>query len=306
MKHLLVTGASGLLGLNLALLAADEGYQVTGVVHHHPLHGAPFEALQADLGQPGAAARLYRQVRPDAIIHCAAVASLDAAEAEPAQAQNLNAVVPGSMAAEAAYRGLPFVQISTDAVFDGGRGDYTEEDTPKPLGIYARTKLAGELAVLVANPQALVARVVFYGWSLSGKRSLAEFFVNHLTAGQQVKGFTDIIFCPLLVNDLAAVLMEMLAKELHGLYHVVSRECLSKYAFGVSVARQFGLDEGLITPVSVGDGNLAAPRSPNLSLSCGKLEQALGHVMPGQAEGLQRFYALYQQGYPARIKSFLS
>ena len=83
----------------------------------------------------------------------------------------------------------------------------------------------------------------FYGWSLLGQRSLGEFFYYNLSAGAQVMGFTDVIFCPLLVNDLAELLLEMLEKDLHGIYHVVSREHQSKYSFGVMLARRFGLDE---------------------------------------------------------------
>ena len=95
------------------------------------------------------------------------------------------------------------MHVSTDAVFDGQAAATTEQDTPNPLSIYARTKLDGERGVAEANPDAIIARVNLYGWSLSGRRSLAEFFFNNLSAGKRVKGFTDVYFCPLLANDLA-------------------------------------------------------------------------------------------------------
>ena len=95
-------------------------------------------------------------------------------------AGKLNAEVPGWLAGAAKGWGVPFVHISTDAVFNGETGNYTEEDATDPLSVYARTKLAGEQAVQAANPEAAIARTVFYGWSLSGRRSLAEFFFNQL------------------------------------------------------------------------------------------------------------------------------
>ena len=323
--RLLITGASGLLGLNLALtttgipplseavepVANEQSFEVYGVTHHHPLDQVPFHALQADLLERGALEWLLDTVQPDWVIHCAALANLDDCEADSQLAHRLNAEIPGKLAALVAKGGarvkpIRLAHISTDAVFDGVRGDYGEADTPNPLSVYAQTKLAGEQAVLAANPQAIVARVNLFGWSLMGRRSLAEFFVNNLSSGKGVMGFTDVYFCPLLANDLAGVLLQMLANGLSGLYHVVSREATSKYHFGVAVARRFGLDESLITPTLVADSGLTARRSPNLTLRTDKLRTALsetpGFVLPSWQEGLGRFYGLYQSGYPQIIK----
>jgi dTDP-4-dehydrorhamnose reductase len=98
------------------------------------------------------------------------------------------------------------------------------------------------------------------------------------------------------------IVVSMLEKKLRGLYHIVSRECLSKYDFGVRLARQFGLDASLITPTSVLQGGLAARRSPNLTLRTDKLTQALGEPPPDITSGLERFYELYQQGYPEELR----
>jgi len=189
-------------------------------------------------------------------------------------------------------------------VFDGQRGGYTEEDAPNPLGIYAKTKLDGEQGVLSADPQAIVARVNLFGWSLSGKRSLAEFFFNKLSAGEPCMGFSDVFFCPMLANDLGEVFLKMLDAGLSGLYHTVGSECIDKYTFGLRIARQFGLDENLIAPKSVQQAGLKAARSPNLTLHTEKLAQALGETLPGLSTGLEKFYTLYQQDYPHRIRFF--
>jgi dTDP-4-dehydrorhamnose reductase len=98
----------------------------------------------------------------------------------------------------------------------------------------------------------------------------------------------------------------MLEKKLSGVYHVVSRQYLSKYDFGVRVAQRFDLDAALITPASVVDGGLTAVRSPNLTLRTDKLTHALGAPPPDVDSGLERFYAQYQQGYAQRIRSMAS
>ena len=218
--RILVTGASGLLGLNLSL-AALPSHQVIGV-DRSTLTGVPFELLNMDLLEDGALEKMFAAAKPDALIHCAALADVDACQDDPAASQRLNAVLPGDLAAGCARRSIPMIHISTDAVLDGTRpGFYTEQDIPNPLGVYARTKLEGERAVLAANPDAIIARVNFFGWSLTGTRSLAEFFINNLFTGKPVNGFTDVFFCPMFVGDLAETLLDMLEKDLSGLYHVV-------------------------------------------------------------------------------------
>jgi len=311
--HLLVTGVSGLLGLNLAWHAAKDGenspvmpvHRVTGTVHRHVLTSAPFEVRRCDLTMPGEVERLLDEVRPDLVIHCAAMAILDRCEEEPELAWRTNADLPGRMAAEAARRGTRFVHFSTDAVFDGQAGDYTENDQPNPVSVYARSKLAGEQQVLAANPQALVARVNFYGWSLTGQRSLAEWFFFNLRAGHSVPGFTDLVYCPMLTNDLVDLLYRMLAGGLTGLYHVFSSGSLSKYEFGVALARTCGLNERLITPSSSDQSPLKAQRSRCLKMRSDKLVRDLGVTLPGPEAGLRRFYQLFQDGYPDRLHRLL-
>lgn len=304
MTRFLITGASGLLGLNLAL-KLSETHPVTGVIHQPELEGTPFEVLVTDLSLPGEAEWVLEHSLPEVIIHCAAMAIVDDCEKDPTRAMSVNADLPGRLARLAAELGAKFVHISTDAVFDGVRGNYSEEDAPNPLSTYARTKLAGEIAVMAENPDALVARVNFYGWSLRGNRSLAEFFFNNLSTGKPVNGFTDVIFCPLLVNDLADLLIRMAEMNLSGLYHTVSSEKISKYEFGVRLAQQFGFNPELVKPVKVREGGLVAARSPNLNLNTSKLMEALGTPLPGISTGLEKFHLLNEKNYPEMLRGFV-
>ncbi len=301
--RILVTGASGLLGLNLCLGNWDS-HTLLGV-DRGKLRGAPFDLIRADLTDPQTASRLISLAQPDAVIHTAANANIDSCEADPQSARYLNGELPGILAEAAAKAAVRFIHISTDAVFDGAKnGFYTEEDAPNPLSVYAQSKLLGEQNVLSANPAAAVARVNFFGWSLSGTRSLAEYFFNNLSTGRGCNGFTDVYFCPMFVGDLSKTLIDMLEKGLTGLYHVVGSEALSKYEFGVRIAQQFGFDSQQIIPTSVEESGLKARRSHNLRLSVHKLSTALGRTIPGASTGIARFYAQYQQGYPQKMRSY--
>ncbi len=303
MTRILITGASGLLGLNLAL-DASRVHEVVGV-DRNTLASPPFKVIKADLLDPRAVHAVLNESNPEVVIHCAALADVDQCEADPALAHQLNAELPGRIADACARRKTRLVHISTDAVFDGQKQDmYMETDIPMPAGVYSRTKYQAERAVLDINPRAIVARVNFYGWSLSGKRSLAEFFINNLRNGKNVNGFTDVTFCPMLVRHLGEILLLMLERRLHGLYHVVGPQAMSKYQFGVEVARRFGLRESLISPQSVDKSSLTARRSHNLWLSTHKLSTDLGLTLPTFSTGLEEFYAQYQQGYPQKIRSY--
>jgi dTDP-4-dehydrorhamnose reductase len=303
--RILVTGASGLLGANVALEAAAKGHTVFGVGNRSPLNTENFTVLMANLLNAGELARVLEQTQPDWVINCAALANLEDCEKDPELARLINSELPGILAETCRKGGARLLHVSTDAVFDGQKGDYTEADEPNPLNVYAQSKLDGERAVVDANPNALIARVNLFGFSPSGKRSLAEFFLYNLMANKPVKGFTDVFFCPMLVNTIAHIFFKMLARELTGLYHVFSAECLSKYDFGVRIADQFGLDTGLIAPVSVEAGGLVAARSPNLRMDTHKLSTTLGEPLPAFSPMLKWFYALYQQNYPQKVKSLM-
>jgi len=302
----LVTGASGLLGVNLAMHFCSQ-YALLGLTHTHSLKKAPFPVQAIDLLVEKDVRRIIDQFKPDVLINCAALADLDACEKDPLSAQRLNADLPGWLAEECDRHSIKLVHISTDAVFNGEKkGKYTEEDLPDPLSIYALSKLNGEQNVLEVNSFAIVARVNFFGYSITRQRSLAEVFYHTLKAGKEMFGFTDVIFTPLYVIDLADILLKMIEKQLKGLYHVTSPEAQSKYDFGVGIARRFGLNIDLIRPISVNEAKfLNAPRSQNLALDPSKVEKVLQINLPGQQEGLDHFYQDFKDGYAQCIYQLL-
>jgi dTDP-4-dehydrorhamnose reductase len=303
-KKLLITGASGQLGLNLALYAQRQGYDVIGWSNRQSLAKAPFAVDQFDLTDTEHLREKLEATAPDLVVHSAALANLEACDKNPELAYLLNAEIPGFLALNLKRMGVPLLHISTDAVFDGTKGDYNETDMPNPINTYAHSKLMGEENVISEFKDAIIGRVVFFGWTLTGKRSLAEFFYNRLKTEETVNGFTDMIFTPLYVEHLAKLLLEALEKELHGIYHFFGNQAASKYAFGVSLAREFGFDESLVSPISVGDSELTTKRSLNLSMNNNKLRGALGHELPGIFEGLKALHLAEDMGLREHILDF--
>lgn len=302
MARILVTGASGLLGLNLALMGATE-HEIFGVANSVIPKTDAFVCRQWDLTQMDTAGALFDWAEPDWVVHGAAIANLRAAHENPELAQLLNGDVPGVLAGEAAARGVRFLHVSTDAVFDGERGNYVETDAPNAQNVYAATKLAGERAVMAANQDAMIARVNFYGWSRFGTRSLVEFFYNNLKAGKPMKGFVDAMYNPTYVRDLVGMLLGLLRVNEAGIFHAVTREATSKYAFGVAVAKQFGFDADLIAPVSTDEGGLTVKRSLNLNLNTDKITKVLGNKPATIEEGLAGLAADLENGYVDALRA---
>ena len=296
-----------MLGLNFCYFFHQK-YQVLGIANKTALSGTPFNILQRDLLQedPG---NLLGETTPDVVLHCAALANIDQCERFPDEAAHINSIYPGKLARECMKHSVKFVHISTDAVFDGencGENGYREDDRPNPISRYAETKLHGEQNVLENDPEALVARVNFYGWSTSGSRSLVEFFYNNLSAGKQMNGFDDVFFNTLYVHQLADLLSEMIDLDACGIYHVFSADHQSKYNFGVSIAEKFGFDPDLITPVSWKSGGLTAKRSPNLIMNTDKLRNLLGHQLPAQKECLDQFFQDTQMGLKQTVQGYVA
>lgn len=301
--RILITGASGLLGVNLALEAAKV-HTVYGQINALPLKDAPFHQISGDLLEKNAVEKLIDTVEPDWVIHCAALADIDACEKEQDFARKLNTDLPGEFA-RACKNKSKLVYISTDAVFDGTKDEYFEADTPNPLSTYARTKLDGEQAVLEIDPNAIVARINLFGWSLFGTRSLAEWFFYNLQTGRTVKGFTDVFFCTQLANDLADILFQMCSLNLTGLYHAVGADCVSKYDFALMIAEKLGASREMVQPVKVNDFGLQAIRSSNLRLSTSRLQKDIHIPVPRLSTGLARFFTQYQQGYPHFLRKMV-
>ncbi len=298
-KRLLITGVSGLLGSSLAYALRDE-FDILGLFHAHPYNPSWIRTEKAGLTSPQECERVVRRFRPDVCIHCAALADIDCCEFDRQSAYRDNIEVTRFLTDALLEQKSKLVFISTDAVYSGEGGNFREDDPVRPLNYYAETKLQAE-GEAARCPHALIVRTSFFGWSLKqGKASLTEWAFNELSAGRNIRGFTDIITSSLYTFDLANILSRAIAKDLAGIFNFASANSISKYDLFRLVARLFGLDENLIEPVSVDQFPLKVRRSKNLGLLPLKLSQALGMALPTVEQGLERFYCDRQ--LPAQIR----
>ena len=244
-----------------------------------------------DLRDANAMGELVREVRPDVILNAAAISGHETSANDPEQAFAVNVVATEAIAQAAADVGSRMVHISTDAIFAGASGNYSEDDLPEPFSYYGETKLAGEERVREALEDHLIVRTNFFGWSETARKSVLEFFVNSLRAGKNVRGYPDFIVTSIYIQTLLATIWKLGVEEAVGTVHIASSDALSKYDYGVLVAEQFGLDSTLIARQGPDPGAHTASRSRDLSLNTSRVAGLLGAPLQTQAEGIRQAYA---------------
>jgi dTDP-4-dehydrorhamnose reductase len=288
MTRLLVTGASGLLGSNI-VREASQVYDVIGVVNRNPLPLDGVDIRRADLSIIDEANKLIQDTTPDWIIHCAADTAIDELESAPERAQQANVGMTHNVARACAKTGAQFLYVSTDSVFAGDDGPYSEADIPDPRNIYAQSKLDGEAAAIEEFSEALIVRTNLFGQSVTQKRSLAEWFLSNLKEGVPVPGFVDVYFSPVYAPTLAGIFFRMLSEGKNGLYHVPGADCVSKYEFGVRLARTFGFETDLVQRAESGERDWQAQRPKRTCLEGVKLVGELDFELPALNNGLELF-----------------
>ena len=262
-----LTGAGGLVGRHLAgrLGAAHE---VLALAH-----------ADLDITDRGAVFRLIEAERPDLVINCA-VLGVDECERDERAARALNVEGPRALAEAAAAVGACVLHFSTNYVFDGreeGREPYTQEDEPRPINVYGRTKLEGERAARAAARQSFVVRTSWvYG---RGKESFLSSAHARLVAGQTVRAIADTWANTTYVGDLVRRVEEILARRVYGTYHVVNEGVCSYYDFAKEAARLAGLGEAeaarLIEEVREEEARRVAERPRYTPMRC-ILSEGLG------------------------------
>ena len=288
-KRVLIFGVSGLLGNNLAYCWRDM-FHVYGVYHQHAAEIEGVETKQLNALNEELLKQYIHWVKPDVIVNCAALANIDYCEENPDEAKLLNIDLVKKTVNAIKGKNIKFIHFSTDNVFDGTKGGYTENDAINPVNVYGHTKYAGELEAL-KNDGAIVARTNIFGWNIQEKFSLAEWCISELSEKRIINGFTDVYFSSIYTFDLADILHDALKKNIKGVYHMASSSSMSKYEFLVKVAELFKLDARLIKPALVEDFPFKAKRPRNLSLCVSKLSGQLEKKIPPVIDSLNRFYS---------------
>jgi dTDP-4-dehydrorhamnose reductase len=285
--RVLVTGAQGQLARSIVERAAAHPQSEIIAL------GRP----QLDLEVAGSGEQAIGAVRPDVVINAAAYTAVDQAEDEPERAQRINAEAAREVAAAAATIGARVIQISTDYVFDGrADGAYAEDAAPNPLGVYGRTKLAGEEEVRAANPEHFILRTAWV-YSPFG-RNFVKTMMDAAQSRETLGVVDDQRGSPSSALDLADGLFRIL--EIWGqgseaglgeTYHLAGTGSASWCGFARAImaeCRKRGLPAAEIRPIATADWPTKAVRPANSVMSSARFERDFGFSMPRWEESLSK------------------
>lgn len=229
---------------------------------------------------------LINLLKPDIIINLAALTNVDICEKKPVLAREIN--TKGVENICDIFNGK-IIQISTDYVFDGKKGPYSESDKVSPLSIYGSTKLEAEKLVMSHNPENLVLRGnVLYDHNTHSKASFLDWVVDSLFDKIPINVVNDQINNPTWSQSMAKIIMLSIDKGISGIYHWGDAEFISRYDFALKIGRKFKLDTNLIKPISTKELGQFAPRPLKSGLKSNKILQILDIHQPSIDECLNK------------------
>jgi len=266
--RLLVTGASGLLGHKVVQLALKKAHKVYSLYKEHSTDLG--KAIKLDLTDQNKVSQTIIKLKPQAIIHTAAYTDVDGCEINKDLAWKANAEATKHLAIASASINSHLTYVSTDYVFDGEKGLYSEEDKPNPISYYGYTKLKGEEFIKEHAEQWCITRAsVIYGWAQIQKLNFATWLINNLKQGKEVKVLTDQYISPTLNTNLAEMLLEIAEKKKTGILHTAGATRVSRHEFALALTKVFNLKSDLIKPAKMDEmlWNAKRPKDSSLNIS---------------------------------------
>lgn len=251
MRKVLITGANGLLGQALCHLfqkkyavlptGVEESFQIKPETH-------PYQIL--DITNFSKCKNLINDFKPDIIVNAASFTQVDECENKKELCWQINVKGVENLANLARRHDIHLVHYSTDYVFDGKNGPYSEDHRPKPLGYYGKSKLASENVLRqIGSPSTIIRTCVLYGVGRAVKKNFFLWVLENLRMGKPISVVTDQFNNPTLVEDLARGSELVIQKAALGLYHMAGEEYVSRFEFACAIAEKFDLSAKLITPV---------------------------------------------------------
>ena len=291
MQKVLITGTNGLLGQKLVqLLIREGGYEVIATARgaNRLPHAEGYAYHSLDVTNQGEVHRLVRQLRPDCIVHTAAMTNVDQCESEREACWRLNVDAVQYLIEACRDTGAFLLHLSTDFIFDGAAGPYDEEAAPNPLSYYGESKLAAERLLFESAIRWAVARTVLvYGIAHDMSRSNIILWVKKsLEEGKNIKVVDDQWRTPTLAEDLATGCFLIVKKRAEGIFNISGEDLLTPFQMAHQTADYFRLDKSLITRADSGTFTQPAKRPPRTGFILDKARRLLHYAPHSFDEGI--------------------
>ncbi|MCS6935235.1 MAG: NAD(P)-dependent oxidoreductase [Chitinophagales bacterium] len=283
LKKLLITGGSGFLGYHVALLATSRWQVYVMYYRNTPLVTGTIP-VHCDITRYIDLGNTLEEVQPDAVLHTAALADANYCQLHPDESFEVNVEATRNLAGICSDLNIPFAFTSTDLVFDGKRGNYTEEDTPNPLMWYGAHKVQAEEDAMRIYPRTVIFRLpMMFGLREASGKNFMWQIINRLKEGKPQRLFTDEYRSVSGALSISRGILQLL-ENTSGIFHVAGAGKLSRYEFGLMVADVFRLEKSYLEPCRQADVPMPAPRPADVSLDIRKARSAGYEPVPVNEE----------------------
>lgn len=246
------------------------------------------EYTQLDITDKEEVKKVLKFHSPDVIINCAAFTDVDKCETERELCWKLNVDAVKNLIIAARLEDSKIVHYSTDYVFDGNKGPYTEEDKPNPISFYGRSKLASENALISSGVNFVIIRtMVLIGMGKNVKPHFALWIINKLRNNEPINIVDDQIGNTTMADDLAYGTLKIVEKDCKGIYNIAGSDIISRFEYAMILCEVFKLNKNLISPIKTSQLNQPAPRPLNSGLIINKAASELGFQAMDSLEGLR-------------------
>ena len=277
---ILITGASGLIGSKLNFIL---GKRFDIIATNRTGNNG---MVKMDITDKDNVFSVIKKSKPNFIIHSAVLNNVDYCELHNEEAWKTNVEGTRNVAQAAANNGIKLVYISTEYVFDGKNGPYSETDNPNPLGYYAKTKYEGEkITSSICKKWIITRTTVPYGYD-TRINNFALWLINELKNNRPVRIVNDQYSSPTLTDNFSDIMGKLIEKNKEGIYHISGPDVINRYDFSLKIAEIFNLNKKLIKPVATKELCQKSPRPLKAGLKVDKIINELDIKPIGIKEGL--------------------
>ncbi len=278
-KRILIIGSNGMLGQNVVLqFKQTKKYEVQLASFEDESYFKEIPYKKINIAEKKEVKKLLMEFFPDFVINLAAYTNVDKSESDRETCWNVNVNAIEYLAKYCVPSNAHLINISSDYVFDGKNGPYSEKDLPNPISYYGRSKLAGENIIKKFNiPYTIIRTNVLFGYAEFGRPDFVKWVVNSLKAGNPIRIVTDQINNPTYLEDIAGAIKNICDLNKTGLYNIGGAELLNRYEFTERIAEYFNLDLDLVSQILTEELKQPAPRPLNSGLINLKAETELNY-----------------------------
>ncbi len=296
-KKIMFFGGSSLLALNWAN-KIYKSWEVVLLKHKRNISFQHAKIMELEKISKSSIKEIINKVKPHVVVNCAAITEVEKCEKEKDNARLVNTTLPDIIAHTCKLMKIKFVHISTDHLFNGEKSFYLEDNPISPLNNYGITKGKAESKVLNKNSNALLIRTNFFGWGTSYRDSFSDRIIKSLRDSKVIKLFSDVYFTPIYIGELVNIIHMLIDKNKQGIFNVVSKERISKFEFGIKIAKAFKYPLTLISPISIEEIKFLVTRPKDMSLSTLKILDEINF----QTKGIENQILDLQNEEKLRIK----